>query len=72
MPEQERTSPARGKSTTGINFDTQILSFLDDLRRESPVFQRRSRSEIVNMIIEDFAAQNGTPIDTNKETRQSA
>ena len=69
MPEQERTSPARGKST---NFDTQILSFLDDLRRESPVFQRRSRSEIVNMIIEDFAAQNGTPIDTNKETRQSA
>ena len=72
MPEQESNSRTRGKSTTGINFDAQILAFLDDLRRESPVFQRRSRSEIVNMIIEDFAAQNGTPIDTNKETRQSA
>lgn len=72
MPEQERPSPARGKSTTGINFDARILTFLDDLRRDSPVFQRRSRSEVVNMIIEDYAAQNGTPISTNKETRQSA
>lgn len=72
MPEQEVSSRARGKSTTGINFDARILAFLDDLRRESPVFQRRSRSEVVNMIIEDFAAQNGTPINNSKETRQSA
>ena len=66
------SAATRSKSTTGINFDARILDYLDELRRESPVFQRRSRSEIVNMIIEDFAAQNGTPINTNKETRQSA
>lgn len=72
MPEQESSSPARGKSTTGINFDARILTFLDNLRQESPVFKRRSRSEVVNMIIEDFAAQNGTPINTSEETRQSA
>ena len=72
MPEQEVSSRTRGKSTTGINFDARILAFLDDLRRESPVFQRRSRSEVVNMIIEDFAAQNGTPINNSEETRQSA
>jgi hypothetical protein len=66
------SAATRTKSTTGINFDARILAFLDDLRRESPVFQRRSRSEIVNMIIEDFAAQNGTPINTQEETRHSA
>lgn len=69
------TSPSpRSKSTTGINFEAQILTFLDTLRRESPVFQRRSRSEVVNMIIEDYASQNGTPIGNHddKETRRSA
>lgn len=71
MPEQVSSPPSRGKSTTGINFDARILAFLDTLRRESPVFQRRSRSEVVNMIIEDFAAQKGTPI-ANEETEASA
>lgn len=69
------TSPSRrAKSTTGINFEARILAFLDTLRQESPVFQRRSRSEVVNMIIEDYAAQNGTPIgnDEDRETRRSA
>lgn len=66
------SAASRTKSTTGINFDARILAFLDDLRRDSPVFQRRSRSEIVNMIIEDFAAQNGTPIEQPQETRHSA
>lgn len=72
MSEHNSTAATRTKSTTGINFDARILAFLDDLRRESPVFQRRSRSEIVNMIIEDFAAQNGTPINNQQETRHSA
>jgi len=69
------TNPSRRvKSTTGINFEARILAFLDTLRRESPVFQRRSRSEVVNMIIEEYAAQSGAPIgnDEDKETRQSA
>lgn len=72
MSEHTSTAVTRSKSTTGINFDARILAFLDDLRRDSPVFQRRSRSEIVNMIIEDFAAQNGTPINQAQETRHSA
>ena len=72
MSEQNSTAATRTKSTTGINFDARILAYLDELRRDSPVFQRRSRSEIVNMIIEDYAAQNGRRIDQPQETRQSA
>ena len=74
MAEHVTNPSRRGKSTTGINFEARILAFLDTLRRESPVFQRRSRSEVVNMIIEEYAAQSGAPIgnDEDKETRQSA
>ncbi|MBL7648011.1 MAG: hypothetical protein JNK74_17655 [Candidatus Hydrogenedentes bacterium] len=72
MSSPVNSAATRSKSTTGINFDARILDYLDELRRESPVFQRRSRSEIVNMIIEDFAAQNGRPINHEEETRQSA
>ena len=72
MSEQMNTAAPRTKSTTGINFDDRILAYLDELRRDSPVFQRRSRSEVVNMIIEDFAAQNGRPINQQEEARQSA
>lgn len=72
MSEQNSTAATRTKSTTGINFDARILAYLDELRRDSPVFHRRSRSEIVNMIIEDYAAQNGRRIDQPQETRQSA
>jgi hypothetical protein len=72
MSSPVNSAATRSKSTTGINFDARILDYLDELRRESPVFQRRSRSEIVNMIIEDFAAQNGRPINHPEETRHSA
>lgn len=74
MAEHVTGTSSRTKSTTGINFEARILAFLDTLRQESPVFQRRSRSEVVNMIIEDYAAQNGTPIgnDEDRETRRSA
>ena len=72
MSSPANSAATRSKSTTGINFDARILDYLDELRRESPVFQRRSRSEIVNMIIEDFAAQNGRPINHPEETRHSA
>ena len=53
------TRPTR---STGINFENSILEFLDILRRDSPLFRRRSRSEVVNMIIEDYAAKNGLPL----------
>ena len=72
---QRRTVPARrSKSTTGINFEAEVLEFLDKLRTESPVFQRRSRSEVVNMIIEEYAARNGTAMNDEIEDqhRQSA
>ena len=72
MSSPVNSAATRSKSTTGINFDARILAYLDELRRDSPVFQRRSRSEIVNMIIEDYAAQNGRRIDQPQETRQSA
>jgi len=74
MAEHVTNPSGRVKSTTGINFEARILAFLDTLRRESPVFQRRSRSEVVNMIIEEYAAQSGAPIgnEEDKETRQSA
>ncbi|MBX3180345.1 MAG: hypothetical protein KF886_23595 [Candidatus Hydrogenedentes bacterium] len=72
MSASTNSAATRTKSTTGINFDARILAYLDELRRESPVFQRRSRSEVVNMIIEDFAAQNGTPIHSQEEQRHSA
>jgi len=53
---------ARSTRSTGINFERGIIEFLDVLRRESPLFRRRSRSEVVNMIIEEYAANNGTPL----------
>jgi len=71
MAQSPNPISTRSKSTTGINFDARILAFLDTLRQESPVFQRRSRSEVVNMIIESYAAQQGTPIN-NEETQHSA
>lgn len=60
--------------STGINFEHQVLEFLDDLRRDSPLFRRRSRSEVVNMIIEEYAAKNGTPLSnaTQKGAGRSA
>lgn len=70
----EKTPPAKANRSTGINFDTSVIEFLDELRRDSPLFRRRSRSEVVNMIIEDYAATNGTPIQetNNGKTRASA
>ncbi|MBI1349400.1 hypothetical protein GC163_24295 [bacterium] len=74
MPDTRKRPSNGSKSTTGINFEAAVLSFLDTLRTDSPVFQRRSRSEVVNMIIEEFAANNGTPIGkaAEEERRQSA
>ncbi len=51
---------ARSTRSTGINFENGIIEFLDELRRDSPLFRRRSRSEVVNMIIEEYATNNRT------------
>ena len=61
MPSNNTDTP-RSTRSTGINFESGIIEFLDGLRRESPLFRRRSRSEVVNMIIEEYAANNGTPL----------
>lgn len=73
MPSKQNDSP-RATRSTGINFENPVLEFLDDLRRDSPLFRRRSRSEVVNMIIEDYAAKNGTPLQNQNPqgARQSA
>lgn len=70
----ESTRPPKANRTTGINFETTVIEFLDELRRDSPLFRRRSRSEVVNMIIEEYAATSGTPIreTDNGKTRASA
>jgi hypothetical protein len=61
MPSNKIDTP-RSTRSTGINFESGIIEFLDVLRRESPLFRRRSRSEVVNMIIEEYAANNGKPL----------
>lgn len=61
MPSNKSDTP-RSTRSTGINFENGIIEFLDILRRDSPLFRRRSRSEVVNMIIEEYAASNGTPL----------
>lgn len=74
MSDTKKKAGGRSKSTTGINFEANVLAYLDDLRTESPVFRRRSRSEVVNMIIEDYAARNGVHMneDTEEPQRQTA
>ena len=61
MPSNKSDAP-RSTRSTGINFESGIIEFLDILRRDSPLFRRRSRSEVVNMIIEEYAANSGTPL----------
>ena len=70
----EKTRPSKANRSTGINFETNVIEFLDELRRDSPLFRRRSRSEVMNMIIEEYAANNGMPIQevNNGKTRASA
>lgn len=71
MP-KENARPAKATRSTGINFESTVLEYLDDLRRDSPLFRRRSRSEVVNMIIEEFAATNGTPIQETEDEKAQA
>ena len=46
------------KRQTGVSFETHVLDYLDRVSRE----QKRSRSSLVNLIIEEHAALRGTPI----------
>lgn len=71
MP-NESARPAKATRSTGINFESNVLEYLDDLRRDSPLFRRRSRSEVVNMIIEEHAATNGTPIQEVEDEKARA
>ena len=68
-----KSSALRQSRSTGIHFENDILDYLERLRQDSPLFRRRSRSEIVNMIIEEHASKNGAVLgdDKQKEARQA-
>ncbi|MBI5934723.1 MAG: hypothetical protein HY867_13540 [Chloroflexi bacterium] len=51
------------KIQTGVSFQPAIMDYIDELSRTgAPFYQRRSRSEIVNLIIEEHAQRNGCPL----------
>lgn len=58
------------KIAAGVNFQPAILCFVDELRSDpdEPLFSQRSRSEALNLIVEEFAKTTGRPI---KEVRKT-
>ena len=67
MPPKKPCHTGRYKSTTSINFDIRVLDFLDSLRENSPLFRNRSRSEVVNIIIEEYASEHGMPFHNERD-----
>jgi len=52
------------KIQTGVNFRPEIIEYIDHLRssNEHPEFYKRSRSNTINIIIEEYARQRGEDI----------
>ncbi len=67
MPQEKARQSSRYKSTTSINFDIRVLDFLDSLRENSALFRHRSRSEVVNIIIEEYASEHGMPFHNERD-----
>lgn len=51
------------KVQAGVSFHPAVMAYIDQLRNsEEPTFRRRSRSDVVNLIIEDHAKRTGQPL----------
>ena len=48
------------KVQAGVSFTPEIIAYVEQLREsDEPLFRRRSRSDIINLIIEEHARHNG-------------
>lgn len=55
--------PKVRKIQTGVSFSPAVMSYIDELREsEDPLFRRRTRSDVINLIIEEHAKRTGTPL----------
>ena len=61
------------KIAAGVNFQPAILRFLDELRADpdEPLFSRRSRSEALNIIVEEYARATGRTIKENPNPKSA-
>lgn len=51
------------KVQAGVSFAPEVMAYVDQLREsDEPLFRRRSRSDVINFIIEEHARSNGTQI----------
>lgn len=61
------------KIQTGVSFAPAVMEYIDELSRSGqPIYRRRSRSEIVNLIIEEHAQKSGTPLLLDDHQLQAA
>jgi hypothetical protein len=55
-------SPEKPKrKQTGFTVDAVNLDYLDTIRQVDPVFERRSRSDTLNLILDRYRAENPLP-----------
>ncbi len=60
------------KIQTGVSFAPAVMEYIDQLSRTGqPLYRRRSRSEIVNLIIEEHAQKSGTPLLLDEQQPQA-
>jgi hypothetical protein len=59
-PKGVRTMPTTRKVQAGVSFSPAIMDYIDRLRNsDEPLFRRRNRSDVINLIIEEHAKRAG-------------
>jgi len=49
------------KVQTGVTLEPEVIQYLDQIARA----EERTRSQVINRIVKDFARRQGTPVGSN-------
>lgn len=65
--------PKSHKVQAGVSFSPAIMDYIDRLRNsDQPLFRRRNRSDVINLIIEEHAKKSGISLFTDTQERQAS
>jgi hypothetical protein len=45
---------SKKRTTTGFSLQRDLIQYVDELRDKDPLFRQRSRSAVLNYILDDF------------------
>lgn len=55
--------PVAKKIQTGVTLEAEVIEYLDTIAAR----EERTRSQVINRIVKEHAARNGTPINGDKK-----